>query len=299
VEEDDNQSVLLDHLHHLSDDDDQLDDLFIVNDTGEKIGDEFVDWIIREAKEKGAGLVILDTLRSLHTAKENDSDSMQPIMDALRHITRENITTLFLHHNKKGQQGDKEANTMDLARGSGAVGGSVHGHITLSKKKDAEGLFLVLEQAKNKSVMELDPFTVRVKELTDPGEVIPSRLRFEYAGDHDAGKTARDALVVRLKRHFSEHKGEYFTRKNFVELKFAKGAADQTLRTALEHLIKKEQIISKKYADLFTSQKTAVQEKHPRANTAVYCFNEDAPVETEIGNDEGVEVYTDDSGIIF
>ena len=62
---------------------------------GAKLTDKFVDKLIIEAKLKEVGVIMFDSLRSLHDADENNSQQMQTIMDLFKKITKENISDIL------------------------------------------------------------------------------------------------------------------------------------------------------------------------------------------------------------
>ncbi|MDQ6832180.1 MAG: helicase RepA family protein [Chloroflexota bacterium] len=83
----------------------------------------------------GVGIVVLDPMRELHAAKENDADEMAMLLRPLRQLAHEkNVTIVLVHHrNKHGQ----DAST--AVRGSSAITGSVDVVMTLDTNNDEEG----------------------------------------------------------------------------------------------------------------------------------------------------------------
>lgn len=81
------------------------------------------------------GIVVLDPMRELHAAKENDADEMAMLLRPLRQLAHEkNITIILVHHkNKSGQ----DAST--AVRGSSAITGSVDVVMTLDVNNDDDG----------------------------------------------------------------------------------------------------------------------------------------------------------------
>jgi len=81
------------------------------------------------------GIVVLDPMRELHTAKENDADEMAMLLRPLRQLAHEkNVTIVLVHHrNKHGV----DAST--AVRGSSAITGSVDVVLTLDVNNDDDG----------------------------------------------------------------------------------------------------------------------------------------------------------------
>lgn len=81
------------------------------------------------------GIVVLDPMRELHTAKENDADEMAMLLRPLRQLAHEkDVTIVLVHHrNKHGQ----DAST--AVRGSSAITGSVDVVMTLDVNNDDDG----------------------------------------------------------------------------------------------------------------------------------------------------------------
>ena len=48
------------------------------------------------------GLIIFDTLRRFHTAKENSNDEMAPVMEGFKKLARAGSAVVLLHHKGKG-----------------------------------------------------------------------------------------------------------------------------------------------------------------------------------------------------
>jgi archaellum biogenesis ATPase FlaH len=98
---------------------------------------------LREAA-KSHSLIVVDTLRRhMKGLKENSSDDMAVITDALRELTRHGATVLVLHH------APKDSEKQDY-RGSTELGAGVDITISLTKEKSKEGITLNLETRKTR-----------------------------------------------------------------------------------------------------------------------------------------------------
>lgn len=268
VEEEDTIAMVKERYQMLLEDGEPVDGVFFAIDTGRKIDVDWAEEIIKKAEAVGAGFVILDSLRSLHLENENDSQKMQPVVDTLKLLTRKGITVLFTHHHRKGQPGipgEQSENGMDMARGSSAITAAVHGHITVQEKKIGGSPHLIIHQPKLKAAKKPEPFMLRIAERLEP-----KHMSFDYVGLYDAELAAADAMAARLLLHFREHQTGYFTRKRLAELGFATSAGDQTLRTALNNLVEKQQLEGKKYSELDAMEQMLVPDDKTPANTMVY-----------------------------
>lgn len=177
---------------------------------GSKLKDDFVDSLIAEAKEKNLGVMMFDSLRSIHEADENDSTGMQGVMDLLKKISRENITVIFTHHNRKkapfGKGDDAEA-----TRGSSAINAAVSGHISLEEvAKDGEK-YLILKHLKSKVGEKLPPFDIEI-------QASETNVSFQYLGEHQPKAQALTEAKMMILSAL-QGREELLGRKDLVELK--------------------------------------------------------------------------------
>ncbi len=177
---------------------------------GSKLTDEFVDNLIKEAKEKNIGVIMFDSLRAIHDAEENSSQEMQKVLDRFKRINREGITVIFTHHNKK-KNGFMRADDAEMSRGSSAINASISGHIALEEfEKDGEK-FLIVKHLKTKAGKKLSDFDISIK-ISDSG------IDFEYLGDHKPKEQALNEAVAGIIYEL-ERRDELLGRKDFKHLK--------------------------------------------------------------------------------
>jgi len=95
--------------------------------------------------ELGVNLVIIDTMRDIHTAKENDNDTMNVWIKSLRDdvAVKENCTILMIHHFKKAQAGEEPS-----YRGAGIVGGTIADIIYLITNEEGES-YIKMEKTRH------------------------------------------------------------------------------------------------------------------------------------------------------
>lgn len=124
-----------------------------------KLTEHNVAKLIDEAKMKGITMIIFDSLRSVHSGDENSSQEMQEVMDYLKKFTRNGLTVLFTHHNrKKPAMGVAAKEDGEETRGSSGINAAVHGHISLVAHVENGEKFLVVRQQKLKGEQKIDPF---------------------------------------------------------------------------------------------------------------------------------------------
>lgn len=224
VNEEDSSRLIKDRLGLLGITDTSLPIYYRVAQ-GAKLKNDFVDSLIAEAKEKGVGVIMFDSLRSIHEADENDSTGMQGVMDLLKKIAREEITVVFTHHNRKkamfGKSDDAES-----TRGSSAINAAVSGHISLEEvTKDAEK-YLILKHLKSKVGEKLQPFDIGIQ--TGDGSV-----SFQYLGEHQPKEQALTEAKAMILSALQDRE-ELLGRKDFVELKIGGATTIKEATKALE-----------------------------------------------------------------
>lgn len=229
VNEEDSPRLIQDRLKHLNIVDTSLSIYYRIAQ-GAKLKKDFVDDLIKEAKEKSIGVIMFDSLRSIHEADENDSTAMQGVMDLLKKIARENITVIFTHHHRKKAMFAKNDDS-ESSRGSSAINAAISGHISLEEVNNKEGeKYLILKHLKSKVGEKLQPFDVGVQ----TGDIIS----FQYLGEH---KPKEQALTEAKTKILNELQGreDLMGRKDFVFLKIG---GMTTIKEALKALEKDEKI---------------------------------------------------------
>jgi hypothetical protein len=215
--------------------------VYLYAEQGFKLTDKVVDGLLAEMKSKGVRFLILDSLRSIHSADENSSTEMQKIMDQLKRITREGVTVLVTHHNRKRsrQPGTGKDDLGEETRGSSAINGALHGHLSC-EPLDKDGCrYLVIGQKKLKGAKKLLPFTVCI----DEGN---GQFGFTYQGEFkpvdDALEQAKQAIVSLLAKS-----DRWLAVKDFIA---ADVGAERAVRDALRDLAEAEAIQAKTRQDL-------------------------------------------------
>lgn len=234
--------------------------VFLHVEEGLKLTDKVVNALLVEIKAKGIRFVIFDSLRSIHSADENSSNEMQTVMDQLKRITREGVTVLVTHHNRKRarQPGAVKDDLGEEARGSSAINAALHGHLSC-EPLDKDGIrYLIISQRKLKGAKKLSPFMVRVEEgngrfgLTYQGEYKPAE---------DAMEKAKQAILSQL-----DTSDRWLSVKDFFALDVA---GQRTIRDALRMLTDAGAIQAKIRSDL-ERLKASITDSEGKHNEKLY-----------------------------
>ena len=125
-------------------------------------------------------LIVFDTMRRvMGSLKENTSDDMAQILQALNHIkarTRHNFSVLYLHHTIK----DKEAKGLDRLRGSSDLAGQVDLVLIMDRFGDER---IVIDAVKKRHG---EPFRETYRMLWTKTDV---KIELTDSTDHSEGET--------------------------------------------------------------------------------------------------------------
>jgi archaellum biogenesis ATPase FlaH len=134
------------------------------------LDDKNTAYTVAECKKLGIGLVIIDSLTRVHSADENQSNSMSAVMSQLRAYAAAGIAVLLIHHHRKSTQ--SSGGVSQELRGSSDILAAVDTHLAVRRKSNR----LIVTQSKQRYDEELEPFTLDV--ITDD-----NGFKFEYIGD--------------------------------------------------------------------------------------------------------------------
>lgn len=99
----------------------------------------------------GSTLLVLDTLRVIHSADENDSGAMSNVVGHLKRIANKtNCSIIFLHHTNKNSMNNGAGNEQQASRGSSVLVDNIRwqGYLTNAPDKFAKDLSLTEKQKK-------------------------------------------------------------------------------------------------------------------------------------------------------
>lgn len=156
VDEENSASILQKRLKMLGNFEELNIHFFI--EQGFKLTDNVVARIIKICHEKELSFVTFDSLVRIHDKSENDATQMAEVFRQIRKITKEEISVLVTHHNRKSGSDDNPSQAM---RGSSDILASVDCHLAL--KRISGSNILNLTQTKVRTSAELEPFDIDVE----------------------------------------------------------------------------------------------------------------------------------------
>ncbi len=132
-------------------------------------------------KQKSPLVIIVDGLRRVISAEENDATQINKIFtEIIRPITEKyNSTWIFLHHLRKGMAGKVSEDRLDDLRGSSEIVNYVDGVLIFERPKKTVNKILV-SHAKSRRTKQNEPYFV---DLIWEGE---SSVKFNYVGSAEA-----------------------------------------------------------------------------------------------------------------
>jgi hypothetical protein len=125
--------------------------------------DEACKQFIERVDELEVQLVVLDTLRKMHTHNENDSGFMTQVVDRCRMMNEAGMAVILVHHASKGT-GDGEQSAAYRGRGSSVVPGEVDINWLVEKRPQASRV----QVAKGRGASLEGPFDVRLQSTGPP-----------------------------------------------------------------------------------------------------------------------------------
>jgi hypothetical protein len=194
---------------------------------GLKIDEDFVTNIVKEMQDKKCDVLMLDSLRSLHEADENDSTQMQKILDFLKEIARNSITVVFTHHHRKKNPFEKES-TAESSRGSSAISAAISGHVSLDEEKRDGGTFLIVRHLKSKVTTKIEPVEIKITK----GD-LTGIMSFEYQGRFKSSEKKIEQAKIKILE--IQKDGDWRTTNDYIELGIA---SKNVVRAALNELCK-------------------------------------------------------------
>ncbi|MGD0115586.1 MAG: AAA family ATPase [Dehalococcoidia bacterium] len=122
-------------------------------------------------------LIIIDSLREFHSAEENSSTFMLPVMRGLKALAEESDAAILIIHHLRKDAGD----IGDAIRGSGHFRATVESILGVVPDPGHQGRVTVMS-VKNRYVEKVDPFQIQL--VDEPG----GGVKLEYLGVGVAGK---------------------------------------------------------------------------------------------------------------
>ncbi len=147
--------------------------IYLLSMSGFVVNDKSVKEMVEICKEKGIGLVIIDSMTRVNRGDENSSKDIALFFSKLQAFTQESISVLIIHHNRKPGLGGYDASS-DM-RGSSDIRAVVD--IQLAVRRIGLSESIEVRQAKCRYGKELSPFKLTFQKDKDSG-----KLGFKYGG---------------------------------------------------------------------------------------------------------------------
>lgn len=190
---------------------------------------------VRELPEPPAAL-ILDPLRDLHTADENDSTAMSRVMHALRALRSVlGCAVVFVHHAAKASESSKSRRPGQRMRGSSVVHGAVDGGLYLTDLQgNLETEWTNQGHVEVKAARGVGTFSLTLRvEDDEAGEAV--RAEWQYAsGAAKAALSEADFVVAALTELNDRSPGAYHSTGAIREMT---GKRQQTITRVLYGLL--------------------------------------------------------------
>lgn len=210
--------------------------IFFLSKTGFKLTEKSVEWLISFSKKYKIGLIIFDSLLRIHTARdENDAVEMAKVFSLFQKLTREGITVVFTHHNRKTGILRTSNPSQDM-RGSSDILAAVDCHLAVERQDD----FLVIKQTKLRQGEEIKPFKLNI--ISEQEE-----FRFEYAGEVDEEKTKKADLKQAIKDILNNENRQMYKSELWKSVQSAGVEGGySTFKSAVKELVDKGELYEKK-----------------------------------------------------
>jgi RecA-family ATPase len=130
--------------------------------------DDSLKKLYATCKSKGVELLVLDSLKTLHSKTESNNDEMRAVMDRLKAFTREGISVLLVHHDGKSGEDGSLGLRQWRARGASAIVDACDLSLALIQDSEVEGT-VILTPGKRRSKNTLKE--IRYKVVEEGGKI--------------------------------------------------------------------------------------------------------------------------------
>ena len=165
--------------------------IYLMSMSGFSAAKDKIKAVIEECKNFNIGLVIIDSLVRINNGDENSSKDVASLFAHLRAFTKESISVLLIHHNRKPGVAGYDASS-DM-RGSSDIRAAID--IQLAVRRVGESSTIEVRQPKNRFAEENEPFKLDFCK-DDSG-----KIKFIYAGNvSQRGSGTDEAEKLRLQK---------------------------------------------------------------------------------------------------
>lgn len=202
---------------------------------GFKVDDKIQrDFLLEICKKEKYKVIVVDSLRDVHTKNENDSKEAQEIIDGFREFTKKGITVLVSHHQRK-EFFMSSKDPSQMLRGSDAFLAGIDSLLTVENPKSTEeAAELVITQSKLRQGKKTEPF--KISAFEKEGE-----MNFEYIGKIETEASKLEATKEAVKKLLQD-KGELYSGQ-ILEFLIPLYYSNATIRRAIKEL-KENEIIT-------------------------------------------------------
>lgn len=190
--------------------------------------------VLEFIEQKNIRLVIIDTLRLVHSRDENSSTEMKAIVDQLKKIACK-AAVLFIHHNRKTNKFNRGKIDGEDMMGSILIRGCLDSQLTLVKVNDVSDSVtkIRVSQTKARYTRPIQTFEATLEEVEDG-------LTFAYQGVVEEDKLKKDdakGVVLLILEN------QTFKRQEIIDQIVKDGICGQrTAETALAELVEEGKI---------------------------------------------------------
>lgn len=178
-------------------------------------------------KNKGVGLIVIDSLIRIHNGDENSARDMSRVYDELKKLRAMGLSVIVTHHHRK--QGFGPKNVSQSMRGSSDILAGVDVHLAVSAKDKT----ITLIQSKLRGDEKMRPFNIEVKKGPP--------MQFDYVGEANEGEiasvTAKGIILSALEDEAGLDRKTLFERVRSVQ-----SIGNVSITTALTELENEKQI---------------------------------------------------------
>lgn len=186
---------------------------------------------------EGCSLIIFDTLRSMHSAEENESGPMEAILQRLKWIrSKTGATVMLLHHDSKNGEG------LNSSRGSTAIPAAVDNYYSLRADHRSNTVSCITQKAR---AIQSDSFKFRIISLEENGT-----KKLEYVGKlHDSPNETMNFLSEHNLYTFIASEANGITTTELLEWAALNQKSESTVRRWLATLVRDEKVTIESFVD--------------------------------------------------
>jgi len=183
--------------------------------------------LLKQAKDKGVGLIVFDSLRSIHSYNENNSQEAQAIINHLHEFTRAGITIMCSHHQRKEARFSSKDPGQRL-RGSTALWAGFNSTLSITASQiGAHEIEIIVIQSKLKEGEKTPSFKLIFSEFD-------GKINVEWAGPVESKIMKEERAIKAIKEFLQTEDSSY--ESEIITALTAQGLAARTINRAVKAL---------------------------------------------------------------